>query len=327
MIWIETLSRNRDTVVARQRCDGEVVSVGRAYDNDVVIDDPFVAPHHLRIFRDGVGTLVAEDQGTVNGAHGGDGEARESRIALDGDRVLRIGRTLLRVRGSDFTVPPERVAGPLLRTWPLACALVITVLAFEVLSLWLSETGEPQPSRYLLPVLATVLLILGWAAVWAVVCRIFAGHARCARHLVVALAGLTAIYLLEKLIDYGSFSLSLRSVAEYGYVAAWLILAGVCGFHLYEIGPAHLKLKIGAVAGLALVAIVAQTIIKSETSSQFGQQSYLPALKPPLFRLKRPQPADVFFGETQKIKAEVDKARLKPPPGEGLFSGLFDADD
>ena len=27
-------------------------SVSRAYDNDVVINDPYVAPHHIRIFRD-----------------------------------------------------------------------------------------------------------------------------------------------------------------------------------------------------------------------------------------------------------------------------------
>ncbi len=43
MIWIEILGRHRE-VVARYRGDGAEVRIGRGYDNDVVIDDPYVAP-------------------------------------------------------------------------------------------------------------------------------------------------------------------------------------------------------------------------------------------------------------------------------------------
>ena len=49
MISVEVLSRHRD-VVARYRSDAPATTVGRAYDNDVVVDDPAVAAHHLRIF-------------------------------------------------------------------------------------------------------------------------------------------------------------------------------------------------------------------------------------------------------------------------------------
>jgi pSer/pThr/pTyr-binding forkhead associated (FHA) protein len=51
VIWVEVLGRHRD-VAARYRCAGPMVHVGRAYDNDVVLDDPYVAPRHLRIARD-----------------------------------------------------------------------------------------------------------------------------------------------------------------------------------------------------------------------------------------------------------------------------------
>ena len=65
MIWVEVLSRHHD-VVARYRCDDDV-RIGRAYDNDVVLDDPYVAPHHLHLGRNEDGRLQADDLGTVNG--------------------------------------------------------------------------------------------------------------------------------------------------------------------------------------------------------------------------------------------------------------------
>ena len=69
MIWVEILSRHHD-VVARYRCE-DGARIGRAYDNDVVVDDPYVAPHHARIVRDEAGELFAEDLGSVNGLYAG----------------------------------------------------------------------------------------------------------------------------------------------------------------------------------------------------------------------------------------------------------------
>ena len=50
MIWVEILSRHRE-VVARVRIVGEEAIIGRGYDNDVIVDDPYVAARHLRVFR------------------------------------------------------------------------------------------------------------------------------------------------------------------------------------------------------------------------------------------------------------------------------------
>src|SRR5690606_23682810 len=66
MMWIEVLNREGD-VVARERIPADEARIGRAFDNDVVLSDPHVAPHHLRVSRAGDGTLVAEDLGTING--------------------------------------------------------------------------------------------------------------------------------------------------------------------------------------------------------------------------------------------------------------------
>ena len=34
-----------------QQIDGEVTTIGRALDNDIILSDPTVAPHHLKVIR------------------------------------------------------------------------------------------------------------------------------------------------------------------------------------------------------------------------------------------------------------------------------------
>jgi hypothetical protein len=324
MIWVEILSRYHD-VLGRHRCDGDIVSIGRAYDNDVVIDDPYVAPHHVRIGRDEEGRIVAEDLGTTNGLHTEERGARLDAVVLDGDRILRVGRTLLRVRTADYVVPPERAAVAATRAGPVVLVLAFAVIGLALLSLWLAETEQPELSHYLLPVMGMVLIVLIWTTGWAVMSRIFAGHLHFDRHLMIALGGVLALFLFDEITDYGAYAFSARWLAEYAYVAAWLLLGAVIYFHVREIAPRNPVRKIAVVSGLAIAAIAAQTVAKSDQSMRVGQASFLPALKPPEFRLKRPLDENAFFNSTDRVKDAIDQARREPPTGRGLLD--FDSNN
>jgi hypothetical protein len=326
VIWVEVLSRHHD-VLARYRCDGHEARVGRAYDNDVVLDDPYVAPHHLRIVRDDAGTLYAEDLGSVNGLYTADGDERQTRVPLDGQRVLRLGRSLIRVRAPEFAVAPERVTERQVRTWPLIAALSLVVIGLAALELWLNETRESQPSRYFLPILGVALVVLVWTTGWTVLSRIFTGVGHFERHLLIALGGLLAFFLFDELSDYGAFGLSSRALAEYAYVGNWVLFAALCFVHLRAMGPRRVRMKAGAVAALAVLAIAAQSVSRTEESSLVGQQSYLQGLKPPMFRLKRAQTLDAFLGDTDRVKSAVDKARTEPPGVRGWFDNEPDEDN
>ncbi len=317
MIWIEILSRHRD-VAARHRCEGAEVHIGRAYDNDVIVDDPYVAARHLRVFRDADGTLVAEDLGSANGLFFDDDERRQPRVVIDGDRPLRIGRTHLRIRETDHAIAAERLSAPSTRTWPRAVGLASIVLVVELVSLWLGETSEPQLYRYLLPALILAVLTLAWTTLWAILARIFAGQARFERHLVIALSMLLAFSVYETIADVGAFSLSWRVLADYAYVGAWAMFAGLCFMHLREIGSARLKQKAGVVVGLAVAAIAAQTLAQSEMRTWMSRQSYLRDLKPPILRIAPAQDEAAFFADALRLKVKLDRARKDEPPPGGL---------
>ncbi len=325
MIWVEILSRHRD-VLARYRCDGDEVRIGRGYDNDVVVDDPFVAARHVRVFRGDDGRLVAEDAGSANGLYRDDETQRQPRIVVDGDVPLRIGRTHLRIREAGYAVASERTAAASGSSWQRPLALGAVLIGLELLSLWLSETAEPKATRYLLPLLLLVVLVLAWTSAWAVLSRIFSGQARFERHLVIALGMLLAFSVYNELADAGAFALSWRVLADYAYVGAWLLFAALCFLHLREIGARHLRLKAGVVAALAAAVIGAQTLAQSEMRGWAVQQSYLRDLKPPMLRIAPAQSDAAFFADANGLKAKLDRARKEEAPAGDLFSG-FDNDE
>jgi hypothetical protein len=317
MIWVEILSRHRD-VTARFRSNGPEVRIGRGYDNDVIVDDPYVAARHLRVFRDEAGQLVAEDTGSVNGTFVDGGRSRLTRIIVDGTKTVRIGQTYLRIREIGHAVEPERVARPDRGILPMlgGAALGAVTLGIYMLKVWLTQTGEPRVSTYLTPSLTIIATVLAWAGLWALLSRIFSGQSRFLRNLLIVLAGAFALSLYNELAQILAFAWTWPAASSYQYVVIWSILAVMCFFHLREVGPARLWLK-GAIVTTMLVTVIgAQTLQQSEAFSDSGRQNTTRLLMPPSFRAVALRDENALFGGIADLKAKLDRDRNPARPVE-----------
>jgi FHA domain len=324
-IWVELLSRQHD-VVARHRFATLPVTIGRAYDNDLVVDDPHVAAHHLRIVRAADGTLMAEDLGSLNGLYVDRARERQQDVALDAEHVLRIGATQLRVRSSAHEVPAERPAVRAFPYWPAAIACIVGVFALAGLDLWLSETGEPKAIRYFTPLLILTVAIAIWTAAWSVVTRVFTGHARFGVHFLIVAAGLLGYSIYDEAAEAGAFAWSWTSLATTSYVIAWLVFAGVCFAHLVAINPGRRPVKLLAVTLLAAAGIAMQTLKLAEYRSAYGRPVTLSRLEPPALRMVSPQPEAAFFTDSAALQAKLDEARTEEPVAGDAF-GEPDVED
>jgi hypothetical protein len=305
--WIEILSRHRD-VAHRVRVAGAEVHIGRGYDNDVVIDDAYVAPRHARVFRDETGRLVAEDLGSLNGLFLDRDKTKLARIVIDGERPIRIGHTFVRIRDASHMVPPERAGQPAgAKILPIALAAALIVL--EALSAWLGETGEPKASNYLFPLLSVAAVVIVWVGVWALLSRVISGVAHFERNLLIALAAILGFSVFNEFAQFSAFALTWRIPTSYGYVAMWCILAVACFFHLRELGRSRLPVKAVAVAGLAALAIAIQTLAQSEAFHDSGRQNTAQRLLPPALRLAPVRDETTFFGEIEQLKSRLDRDR------------------
>jgi len=315
MIWVEVLSRYRD-VATRFRIDGSEAYIGRGYDNDVIVDDPYVAARHVRVFRDTAGRLVAVDAGSKNGMFLGRERARRDRIVVDPEHPIRIGHTYVRIRDTAHAVPLERLAGAQRRIWPVVTAVLLgaAILGIEALFLWLIQTNEPRVATYLTPLLTLTGWVLAWTAVWTVVCRVFYGQSGFLQNLLIALTGLLVFSLYREFTQFAAFAFTWPVGVNYDYAAESIVVAVVCFFHLREAGRSHLVQKGVAVAALLAIAIAVQTVQRSEAVSDFGPQNTARRLLPPALHLGPVRGEGDFFAEIERLKAGLDSDRTPARP-------------
>jgi pSer/pThr/pTyr-binding forkhead associated (FHA) protein len=83
---------------------GAELAVGRAVDNDIVLDDPSLSRKHARLYRRGPGELEVEDLGSSNGTFVN--ERKVGRGMVEPGDLLRFGELAFRVDGE-----AQRAAG------------------------------------------------------------------------------------------------------------------------------------------------------------------------------------------------------------------------
>lgn len=310
MIWVEILSRHRD-VVSRVGIAGDNASIGRGYDNDVIVDDPYVAARHLRILRDEAGQLVADDLGSINGIFLDDGKGPITRLVIDGGKPFRIGQTLVRVRSGDYAVEPERrvLAERGALSTAMVAAMTVIVFGFIALRVWLAQTGEPRLSNYMTPLLTMAAVVLVWVGIWALVSRLLAGRSQFLRNLMIALVAVMVSLVYNELAKYTAFGLTWPVPGEYEYAATWSILAAACFLHLHAISARGVVLKGSIVAALLVLAIGVQTLQRSEAFSDLGRRTTARLLLPPAFRTVPLRTPDTFFANVAGLKANLDADR------------------
>jgi hypothetical protein len=309
MIWIEILSRHKD-VLARVQSRTDGVAIGRGYENTVIVDDPYVAPQHLRVFRDAEGHLVAEDLGTHNGLYDEAG-TRHAAIRLSGNTLIRIGQTWLRAREAGFEVAAEQKLQSQKRLWPWLLALLILAPVAQLLTTWAQNVGENEMTTYLSEVLFMLMAIGIWAGFWSLVSRLFSGFARVALHAMIALTGFTLMSALAFFRDWAVFAFSSPVIARYGFTVFWLWLATVCFCHLYVISAKRLRYKAIIVFSLAIGAGLAQWMLDDpfKPENRIAQSPYLHRTFPASWRMVAPKTEMDFVEELKKIEDALKQLR------------------
>lgn len=306
VIWIEILTRSGQ-VVARHRCSGPALRIGRSYQSDVIVDDPAVAPDHLRVTQSDDGAIVVEAAGD-GGGFSIRGEQRE-RSLVDGDTILRIGQTFLRVRDETYAVPAAVVIAEPTPRWIELTALIIVALLLNGVILWLDETAEPRFSRYVTGIVGLAGVVLLWSGLWALVSRIFAGAARFPRHLGIA-AGAFLVYTIYTILAQAlAFSLSSGTIAGNIPIGFGVVLGIACFLHLQVIAPTYAPVKAGIIALLVLAGIAAQFANRAEQLRNGAQPSIAQTTFPPAFRLARAKDEAQFFAAVDGLREKLDADR------------------
>ena len=308
--YIETLARNGD-VLHRHQVAQLPIRIGRGYDNDYIVDDAHTAPNHVVVEANEAGRLVMRDLGTRNGVVSKG--KRHSMLALDGNTVVRIGHTSLRVRSADFQVEPELLDRTMHR-WEGALPGmfgILLIVIFTLFTVWLNDTEEFDPINYLQAAATGIAGGLAWAGLWAAGNRLFGRHARLGRHLFIlgsALAAATVFKILSTVIAY---AYSLDEIVRFGSHVAIAIACTMIYFHLRTIKPQRPR-KFAILCGLLFVLGSGLVLLSNKQGTgQFADEHYMSVILPPSLRASPDYPVDSFMGDVQALKPGLDVERTK----------------
>lgn len=294
------------------------VTVGRALDADLVLDDPHVAARHLRLEPGAAGKVRVQVLQTRNGVQqGGTQHAQDSHFDWRPGELLGLGRLQLRLRLAETPVAEEQLLprAPWSATG-LSVLAVVAALATMFAQLWMGGAGLDgswqEVPMLLLGGLGSLLL---WAGLWALASRIISHHAQFWRHVRIAAAAMVLAYVLETLLQVLAFAFSWEMLGRFAYLglvgsAAWGLYR-----HLVVTAPQSRR---GILVGVlvALLAGVPATLGSQWLKNRrLTNQLYLAQFYPPQWRLAPTEDPARFVEEARQLRQRLE-LRLQDDTGE-----------
>lgn len=143
-IIVEQISRNHKVIGCHKFAKGEV-TIGRGYDNDIIVTDPHVCPNHLKIDFDGDQWVIRDDC-TINGSFIEKEKAPfQSHIVQSGD-VISFGKSLIRLVFPHHPVAKSIPFSPLEQLVDFAkhpAVLLFNIAIFVLVFAWLIYLKKP----------------------------------------------------------------------------------------------------------------------------------------------------------------------------------------
>jgi hypothetical protein len=314
VIYVETLSR-RGRVVSRSRLSSFPATIGRAYSNDIIVDDKFVCPQHLRVSCDGNGEIRVEDLESVNGLYLLEPLNRVSSANILPEEQVCIGDTVIRFRGSEYEVEPSAVArtgktafpGIIERRWS-AGMIFLACFVWMVSGDYLENFERITVARELGNILLMISLFAVWAGIWALINRLITHAFNFLPHMAVtgiASAGLSALMVAN---GYYAFMFSPSWLQEFVQV---LVIACIPALLLY--GHMRIISTIARIRCIVTSTLLALCILSFAGVIQYNEHTtysyamkFASDLKPVGDRWIRDTAPDEFFKEALKLKEKVD---------------------
>ena len=309
---IEVLNRSGQ-VLQRYMYEGAVVKVGRAYDNDIIIEDPYVCPHHLSISNED-GRLFFEDLESINGTWNRKGRTRLSRAELTEGELFQLGHSQLRFRSTHAAVDPTRkdtarrgLYNLLGRVWMLPLAAVLCVLTL-VLGNILDSPRNPSAGTLAGQLDYPLLGVMLWSGSWAMINRLIAHRANFKIHLSVAALAVAALFVNSQGISLLGFAFGWsESIAWIKTMGQILVIGTALIVHLKF--ATHGKTWVQAL-GAGVFATILMGLPQYEQLSQDNEFSNLPrldpVLKPPAVKLVSGVSVESFLKRADGLKEKLE---------------------
>lgn len=311
--FLEVVDRS-GLVRERVSLDQTPVIIGRAYNCQVIIDDPFVCPQHVKVSLGENGELLIEDLCSVNGLAVDKHGAKQSRLRLRPGEDCFIGWTKLRFRYRDEQVMPARpdhsrqlVFSLLLQ--PRLLAILISLPFFQLVFIaWLDQVTQVELHKLLVSPATVYIFLIMWALVWSVVGKLVVHRACFFTHFAIVCVMASLMMIANGVIDYGLFVLDMDLLHSYVQLGSSFFITSIILYaHLHFASRARPRSQL--LTALLISASFTMYLAYSEYQGKDEFSSspvYSVTIKAPMFVIGSVQTTDEFFSGMDAVEREVE---------------------
>lgn len=313
---IERISRSKK-LLSRHQVSGPHVSIGRGYNNDVILNDPYVDANHLLLTVNQEGRWQAIDEGSLNGSHfEHEAQLKHARPIQSGD-IVALGKSHLRFIYPDHPVAPTiRLSGMEgLLNWlssPLiVAAILLLYLTLQMVGFYI-DSLEIKTSQMFSSVFLKIAVMSVLPMMFALLARLFKHDARVLTQIVVWYSFFTIFLITDSLgalISFNSSKMWLGStfmyITELILIFALLWSAFYIAFHQSPLR------RLVMVSGLTFGIIGLSYIYTSSNSADFQVKPiYDNTLLAPEFAISKPVSVQQFIEQSEGIfELTIQKAK------------------
>lgn len=290
--------------------------VGRALDNDLVLDDAHTAAHHFSVAPDDQGVVQLTVGDSINGLQLDTRRLAAGESVLVGDTppLLSLGRTHLRLRLASHALAPElALSAPRVLTQGLPTLALLAVAAALVLGFgtWLESDPEVFAKALGSSAIYAVGAALGWAGLWTLLSKVFTRQGHFGWHVRVLLIAVLTWQAMTAGTALLAFALSWPWVTDFSFVLAYLILGAMLFFHLQAVEPHHPRRTRAFAVASVVMGVGLSLWSNQQGADRLGAELYMNHLFPPALRVARPVDTASFMQGAASLQPVLDAKAKK----------------
>ncbi|MCP5146185.1 MAG: FHA domain-containing protein [Gammaproteobacteria bacterium] len=309
MELIFELSNRAGHALELRRATGDRITIGRGYDNDIILQDETVDAQHAVIEQDADGQLVLIDLDSRNGIFDIDHQRQSGPIPISSGSEYLLGHARLRILDPAHPVPPALRMGEMYEFTRLldrvTTVVGVTVLAVLMIWLeaWLNTFAQFRWQEVLQSTFSVIGTAFGIAMVWALIGKVVRHETHLRTHFAVLMVLVCGYYVISFVSTVVGVN-TLSSVLTGGTAALLLfvLVTGALATSLYLATRQPHRRRWTLAAGIAAIPILGSLVLSSIGNQDFSEApSYNTDIAAPVLRVASGIPGDEFVDEAQEV--------------------------
>jgi len=312
-IIIEEISHGHK-LLGRHKFATDNITIGRGYDNDIIISDPHVCANHLHLQFNGEHWLVS-DQGSINGSYLEDSKENIIQQQVKSGDIITIGKSQVRLVFPSHPVEESIAISPFeglinLARHPLA--LTLSMSLFALIAGWiinLNNANEVTLTQILVPTIGLTFGFALWPAGIALVSHLTKHDARFWTQMGISFIFFNLMWfsdIFENIVHFNTSS----NFSMLWTIAIIPLLLAFCLFWLNCYVGFHMTLRRRNVVSLCLVLLLfgGSLIIQMSKRPDFNPRpQFDTTIMSPAFLFTPSSNVENFVSDSAKLFDKVSK--------------------